>query len=160
MSHCLSNNENLSEEQMNTFHELFDSVDHRSSGELDVKQCIHLLRLLGIPIDNDEQFHRMINQDKNGKISFEQFGIFLAQKMKEGQNANIIVETFQYFDKDHDGFINVKDLEKIFLHLGEKLNEEELKEMLSSIDYDQDGFVSLQDFIQMSSVIVSCSLSN
>ena len=155
---------NLSEEQINTFRELFDSVDHQSSGELDVKQCIHLLRLLAIPINNEEQFQTMINQvdlDNNGKISLKEFLILLAQKMKEGENANIIVETFKYFDKDHDGFINVKDLEKIFLHLGEKFNEEQLKEMLLSIDYDRDGAISLQDFIQMTrSVIVSSSCRN
>jgi len=146
--------ENLNEEQINTIHELFNSLDHKSSGELDVKQCIYLFRLLLIPIDNKEQFQSVMNQvdlDNNGKISFQEFLILLSQKMNNAQNINFILETFKYFDKDNDGIINIKDLSKIFLHLGEQFNEQQLKEMLLAINYDQDGYVTLQDFIQMTS---------
>jgi Ca2+-binding EF-hand superfamily protein len=146
--------ENLNEEQINTIHELFNSLDHKSSGELDVKQCIYLFRLLLIPIDNEEQFQLVMNQvdlDNNGKISFQEFLILLSQKMNNAQNINFILETFKYFDKDNDGIINIKDLSKIFLHLGEQFNEQQLKEMLLDIDYDQDGYVTFQDFIQMTS---------
>ncbi len=61
----------------------------------------------------------------------------------------MILETFKYFDKDNDGIINIKDLSKIFLHLREPLNQQQLKELLLTIDYDQDGYVTFQDFIQM-----------
>jgi Ca2+-binding EF-hand superfamily protein len=157
MNRYLSNGyvfENLNEEQINTIHELFNSLDHKSSGELDVKQCIYLFRLLLIPIDNEEQFQLVMNQvdlDNNGKISFQEFLILLSQKMNNAQNINFILETFKYFDKDNDGIINIKDLSKIFLHLGEQFNEQQLKEMLLAIDYDQDGYVTFQDFIQMTS---------
>lgn len=139
--------ENLNEDQINIIHELFNSIDHKLSGELDVKQCIYLFRLLLIPVDNEEQFQLFINQvdlDNNGKISFQEFLILLSQKMVNAQNINLIEETFKYFHKDNDEIINVKDLSKIFLHLGEQLNE-----ILLNIDYDQDGYVTLQDFIQM-----------
>jgi Ca2+-binding EF-hand superfamily protein len=144
--------EKFTEEEMSTIHELFDSLDHKSSNELDVKQCIYLFRLLLIPIDNEEQFHLLMNQvdlDNNGKISFEEFLILLTKKVTNAQNINIIFETFKYFDKDNDGFINIHDLSKIFFNLGEKFNEEKLNEILLTIDYDQDGFISYQDFIQM-----------
>jgi Ca2+-binding EF-hand superfamily protein len=142
----------LNEEQINRIHELFNSLDEKSSGELDVKQCIYLFRLLSISIDNEEQFRLVMNQvdlDNNGKISFQEFLILLSQKMNQIKTINFIFETFKYFDKDNDGFINIYDLSKIFLHLGEKLTEQQLNEMLLTIDYDQDGYVNFQDFTMM-----------
>ena len=41
-----------------------------------------------------------------------------------------------------DQIVNSKDLSKIFLHLGEQLNE-----TLLNIDYDQDDYIIIQDFI-------------
>jgi Ca2+-binding EF-hand superfamily protein len=90
-----------------------------------------------------------VDLDNNGKISFQEFLILLSQKMNNAQNINFIRETFKYFDKDNDGFININDLSKIFLHLGEQLNQQQLNEMLLTIDYDQDGYVTFKDFIQM-----------
>jgi len=144
--------ENLNEDQINTIHELFNSLDDKSSGELDVKQCIYLFRLLLIPIDNQEQFQLIMNQvdlNNDGKISFQEFFILLSEKMNNAQNTNLILETFKYFDKDNDGIININDLSKIFSLLGEELNEQQLNEMLLTIDYDQDGYVTFKDFIQM-----------
>ncbi len=63
---------------------MFNSLDNKSSGELDVKQCIYLFRLLLIPINNEEQFQLVINQvdlDNNGKIAFQEFLILLLQTM-------------------------------------------------------------------------------
>jgi len=144
--------ENLNEDQINTIHELFNSLDDKSSGELDVKQCIYLFRLLLIPMNNQEQFQLVINQvdfNNNGKISFQEFLILLSQTINNAQNINFILETFKYFDKDNDGIINIKDLSKIFLHLEEKFNEQQLNEMLRAIDYHQDGYVTFRDSIQM-----------
>jgi Ca2+-binding EF-hand superfamily protein len=90
-----------------------------------------------------------LNLNNNGKITFQEFLILLSQKMNEAQTKNLIFETFKYFDKDNDGIINIHDLSKIFLHLGEKITEQQLNDMLLSIDYDQDGYVTLKDFIQM-----------
>jgi len=148
--------EYLNEEEMNTIHELFNSLDHQCSGELDIKQCIFLFRLLLIPIDNEKEFELLINKidlDKNGKISFDEFLILFENKINNKQNVNIIFETFKYFDKDNDGIININDLSKIFSHLGEKFNEEQLNQILLTIDYDHDGFISFQDFIQMTKKI-------
>jgi Ca2+-binding EF-hand superfamily protein len=166
MSHYISNQyglENLNEEQINTIHELFNSIDHKSSGEIDVKQCIYLFRLLLIPIDNEEQFRLVMNQvdlNNNGKISFQEFLILLSQKMNNTQNTNFILETFKYFDKDNDGIININDLSKIFLHLGEQMTKQQLNEMLIAIDYDQDGHVTFQDFIQMTNQLKDLNLNN
>jgi calmodulin len=152
---------NMNEEEVSALRDLFHSLDHKASGEIDRRQCTFLFRLLAIPLNHHSKLATVIDQfdeDKNGRINFDQFLCLLSRKIDEAHQANIILETFKRFDKDKDGRINLQDLSKIFFHLGERRTRKELNEMLSSIDYDQDGYVTYADFAQMASRLESMNI--
>ena len=58
-------------------------------------------------------------------------------------------EAFKVFDRDGDGTISAKELTFIMMNLGEKLNEDEIKHMMSIVDKDGDGEISYEEFSNM-----------
>lgn len=50
----------------------------------------------------------------------------------------------QYFDSDHNGFIDAAELGRVMASLGERLSEHELHDMISAGDRDGDGRVSFK----------------
>ena len=50
-------------------------------------------------------------------------------------------QAFRMFDKDGDGFIDAAELRHLLTNLGERLDEEEVDEMIAEVDIDGDGKV-------------------
>ena len=65
---------------------------------------------------------------------------------RKTQDVNVDVEmrqAFAVFDKNGDGQISAEELKQVMASLGEKLNDEEVKMMISEADRDGDGQVSV-----------------
>ena len=50
-------------------------------------------------------------------------------------------QAFRMFDRDHDGFIDARELRHLLTNLGEKLTDQEVDEMIREVDVDGDGKV-------------------
>ncbi len=48
----------------------------------------------------------------------------------------------QVFDIDGNGKIELKELQKVMQRLGEKMTDEEIREMIAELDTNQDGVIS------------------
>mmetsp|Transcript_23413 Transcript_23413/g.34824 ORF Transcript_23413/g.34824 Transcript_23413/m.34824 type:complete len:81 (-) Transcript_23413:349-591(-) len=56
---------------------------------------------------------------------------------------------FQLFDHDQTGRISFKNLKRVVKELGEKMTDEELREMIYEADREGSGDVSLDDFMRI-----------
>lgn len=59
-----------------------------------------------------------------------------------------LMECFQVFDKDGNGYISVPELKHIYCGLGEKFSEEEFEDMRKAID-DGSGMIAYEDFAKL-----------
>ena len=59
------------------------------------------------------------------------------------EEAKII---FDKFDRDHNGYITMKELKKAMRNLGQKLTFEEIHQMLADIDTDKNGTIDFDEF--------------
>lgn len=85
----------------------------------------------------------------DGDIDFEEFCNLMLRKMKESEPEEELVEVFKIFDKDNNGHIDWYDLAVVFKELGEKVTDEDLKEMIEEHDYDNDRALSFEEFVRM-----------
>ncbi|KAG2216647.1 hypothetical protein INT45_010787 [Circinella minor] len=55
-------------------------------------------------------------------------------------------QCFHAFDKNGDGFISINELEEVMNKLGEKLTQQELKDMMDDADTNHDGMIDFKEF--------------
>lgn len=60
-----------------------------------------------------------------------------------------MVKAFSLFDVDNTGKITVENLRQVAEQLGEKMEENELREMIEEADLDKDGAVSASEFLRI-----------
>ncbi|CAF3888522.1 unnamed protein product [Adineta steineri] len=57
-------------------------------------------------------------------------------------------DAFRLFDRDNSGYITINELKQVMLNMGEKLNQEELEDMMREADVNRDGKLDYQEFVQ------------
>jgi len=73
----------------------------------------------------------------------------MEEKQKDPRDsADEILECFQMFDKDGNGFLTVSEFKHILTNLGDKFTEEEWAEVEKDID-DGSGMISYEEFTKM-----------
>ena len=91
----------------------------------------------------------MINEvdiDGNGTIDFPEFLSLMARKSKEVDTEEELIEAFKVFDCDGNGLISAAELRHVMTNIGEKLNDDEVDEMIREADIDGDGHINYVKF--------------
>nr|QCW12731.1 calcium indicator jGCaMP7s [synthetic construct] len=141
----------LTEEQIAEFKELFSLFDKDGDGTITTKELGTVMRSLG-QNPTEAELQDMINEvdaDGDGTIDFPEFLTMMARKMKYRDTEEEIREAFGVFDKDGNGYISAAELRHVMTNLGEKLTDEEVDEMIREADIDGDGQVNYEEFVQM-----------
>ena len=60
-----------------------------------------------------------------------------------------ILKAFRLFDDDETGKISFKNLKRVAAELGEKISDEELREMIEEADRDGDGEINEEEFLRI-----------
>jgi len=143
--------EKLSPEQLAEFREAFSVFDKDGDGTISEKELGTVMRALGLNPTEEEltQMVQEVDTDGNGEVDFDEFCSMMIRRMEDEDGDEEILEAFQVIDRDGDGFISEADLKDLMTNLGEKVTEEELKDMIREVDLDNDGQVSFAEFVAM-----------
>lgn len=60
------------------------------------------------------------------------------------ESRESLLDAFRIFDKDGNGFIDAKELRHVLVHLGEKLKDDEVDELLREVDINGDNQISYE----------------
>ena len=55
-------------------------------------------------------------------------------------------KTFQSFDKDNSGYIDIKELREVSKELGRQMDEAELEECMQDLDQNKDSKIHYEEF--------------
>lgn len=116
-----------------------------NSGEL-----VLALRELSMPVserDADELLHMADALDGDDRVDLNEFLALVARLHHEFAADQRLVAAFQALDKDKDGFITKRDLERS--HAAKHFSPDQLSELVSATDRDEDGRVSYKEFKEM-----------
>ena len=143
--------EELTEQQIEEFKEVFSLFDKDGGGSISSTELGTVMRILG-QNPSQKEIEAMINeidQDGNGEIDFEEFCKLMVKQMEANEPAEELVEVFRIFDKDCNGQIDWYDLGVAFKECGERVSDEDLKEMIDEHDYDGDKALNFSEFVRM-----------
>lgn len=133
------------------FKEAFDEFDKDGSGTISTKELLGVMRSMGQNPTEDELLALVMEVDLNGDgtIDFPEFLEMMKQKSSEADQEADLKEAFKIFDRDKDGFIDMKELKKVANMLGAMLSKEEVDEFMKEADVDGNGKLDYDEFVKM-----------
>ena len=97
---------------MEALHETFKAFDKNGNGMIEASELQSLLRELGHAISHEQaqQFINQIDYDGNGVITFNEFVVVMAQRLRDAAQERKMIEAFKFFDRDNSGYITAEEL--------------------------------------------------
>ncbi|CAI9087189.1 OLC1v1021203C2 [Oldenlandia corymbosa var. corymbosa] len=141
--------ENLSEEEIKGLKAMFTNIDTDKSGTITYEELKSGLARLGSKLTENEvkQLMEAADVDGNGTIDYIEFITATMHRHRLERDEHLF-KAFQYFDKDHSGFITRDELESAMKEYGMG-DEATIKEIISEVDTDNDGRINYEEFCAM-----------
>ncbi|OIT01584.1 PREDICTED: calcium-dependent protein kinase 17-like isoform X1 [Nicotiana attenuata] len=139
----------LSEEEIMGLKQMFKSMDADNSGSITIEELKQGLAKQGTKLSDYEikQLMEAADADGNGTIDYEEF-ITATMHMNRMDKEEHLYTAFQYFDKDHSGYISREELEQALREFGMN-DENDLREIIDEVDTDHDGRINYDEFVAM-----------
>jgi len=144
----------LPPEQIAILRKAFDAFDAQKNGSISTETVAEILRLMGQPFNKQilEEMIEEVDEDKSGRLEFEEFIILAAKFIVEEDEEALqkeLKEAFRLYDKEGNGFIPTSCLKEILRELDDQLSNADLDGMIQEIDTDGSGTVDFDEFMEM-----------
>ncbi|XP_004291330.1 PREDICTED: calcium-dependent protein kinase 29 isoform X1 [Fragaria vesca subsp. vesca] len=141
--------ETLSEEEIHGLKQMFNNIDTDGSGNITFEELRTGLSRLGSKLTEAEikQLMDAADIDNNGTIDYTEFITATMHRHKLEKEENLH-KAFQYFDKDHSGFITREELRQAMTEYGMG-DEATIDEILDDVDTDKDDRINYEEFVAM-----------
>ena len=137
----------LTDEQKREIKEAFATFEEDGIEPDELKSA---MKTLGFDANNPDVQKILEKIDnKRGPLKFDDFMDVMIDKNSEKDPEVEMKKAFKILCEEGTDKITLKSLSKICADLGEKINEEELQEMINEADKDQDEEVGEEDFIKL-----------
>ena len=136
----------------NELKEIFNLYDEELDGKIDGTQIGDVVRAAGLKPTNAAVWKAAGQEYKRKgekRLTFEEWAPIYEQLTKEKEAGTFadFMEGLKVFDKEECGKIMSAELRHILLALGERLNTEEVDELLKGVE-DSEGMVNYEAFIK------------
>lgn len=146
-------NEGVEEEREKDleFKEAFNVFDKDCDGFITTDELATVMRSLGHNPTKEEldELIKLYDKDESGTIDVGEFMDLMNNKLKEQQEGQELLETFQVFDKDADGLISGDDLRYVIRLVNEEIEDELIDQLIDQADLDQDGKINYHEFVRI-----------
>ena len=137
----------LTEEQKREIKEAFSTFDETGIEADELKSA---MQALGFDAKNPDVQKILDKLDKHKKpLSFEEYMDVMIDKDENKDPETEMKKAFKVLCEEGMDKITMKSLSKICVDLGEKIDEEELQEMINQAGKDQDEEISEEDFVKI-----------
>merc|ERR1712180_220617 len=150
----------MKDEELDLLHnaelkEAFDEFDKDGSGAINSQELLGIMRAMGQNPTEDEVLNLMLEADLdgNGTIEFPEFLELMKETYGTDDQESDLREAFKIFDRNRDGFIDIRELKKVSMMLGSQLNPHEIDELMAEADVDGNGKLDYSEFVKM---LLSC----
>jgi Ca2+-binding EF-hand superfamily protein len=88
-----------------------------------------------------------LDQDSSGDIDLKEFLTAMQAKTQDPEGEEVIMEAFKIFDVDGSGALSHQEMREVLQHLGEKMEDEEITDLIAAVDQNDDGEIQLNEFL-------------
>ncbi|XP_041449033.1 calmodulin-A-like [Drosophila obscura] len=140
---------NLTPDQIEEIREAFQVFDRENKGCITCKELGTVMRSLGQNPTEAELYDLIdeIDLDGDGTIDFSEFLHMMSHRMQDIGSEESLLQGFKIFDRDGNGYISTLELKTTMMMLGEKVTDEEVREIMAEIDQDRDGRISYAEYL-------------
>ncbi len=144
----ITNSNSMDEESLNQIKETFLLFDQDNDGYITKQELSTLLRALGKNL-TDLEINNLITQHEieNNSIDFDKF-IIIINQITPKDMQNDLLNAYELFDPENNGFIKVNEFKHIMTNLGEKLNTNEIENIIKDLDPQNEGKIYKNIFIE------------
>ena len=142
---------NISTEENEDLRQAFDLFDIKENGKIDPSEIKETMKQLGFDTKNPTIYKIIEDLDteeskSNGGISFSEFSEIMHKRLGDRESKEGAKRIFDLFvDDENAEYIPLESLKKIAKELGEKMSEDDLKEMIECATKN-DGKLNFDDF--------------
>ena len=92
---------------------------------------------------------KRIDPQNRGKFSFKQLDEIIRQRGKDAESLQDVIDALKVFDTDRDGMLTYDEFIYAMTNMGEKMTEEEVKEILEESDLQSLTTIKIDEFASM-----------
>ncbi|GAB5589788.1 hypothetical protein Unana1_04688 [Umbelopsis nana] len=140
----------LNEFEIEEARECYQTLDPKNKG-VTASELAGAMRALGKTY-SDQEIRTMItkaDKHRKGKVDFQDFLALLENQRAKGLHEAGFVEVFEAMDSDNDGSITVQDILNYMASKGQRMTQEEVKEMVHAADVSGDGRINYEEFVKI-----------
>lgn len=127
--------------------EIFDLFDADEDGYISYTEFYAVLKALNKYFSETQIKESFHNLSTNSRISFDAFIDIMDNSMPANDYTEAdIINAFNVFDVDSNGYITINDLRIIMNKLDETLTEKQLYEMFKEVNIANNGKISYEEF--------------
>lgn len=132
---------------------ILDKIDKNHDGQIDFDEFVNAMTVLltqpeGLGETTSNGYPNGLNQETNETTQPKKKDTHKRSYSRRLSSFGLdeLRLCFDKFDQNGDGQISTDELKEVMMGLGEKLTDEEIKDMMSDADVNKDGFIDFSEF--------------
>ena len=141
---------NFNDESVNDASNLYLQIDYNNDGSIDENEFVmHLKEIIektGEKIDESylKKVFENIDIDKSGTVEYSEFVAAGVKKELILKEENL-KESFDFFDKNKNGLINLEDLRVVFMKF-KGFSQDEFNDIVNDVDVDENNEIDFEEY--------------
>mmetsp|Transcript_93847 Transcript_93847/g.148249 ORF Transcript_93847/g.148249 Transcript_93847/m.148249 type:complete len:225 (+) Transcript_93847:56-730(+) len=125
---------NILDEERRLIDKVFSIVDKDNSGFIEAKELEDMFKLFGVDTNHlNAAISRImsnVDKDHDGNIAPSEFYKLLSQKFEKEDPKREMADVFHRMDEKQDGKLDILELHKVAVMLGETMSKDDVKDMI------------------------------
>lgn len=141
---------NISKKELISLKKQFKSIDTDHNGELDKEELEEFMIQNNFEAAFANVAITLFDEDKNGRISFEEF-INFSQSLEKLEEDPILLQRmlFATLDQDNSGYLDEKEIYTFFNNFSiEPITKDDVKNIIENLDENEDGKISFDELMK------------